>query len=66
MVEPMTHLKIFYIFAELNKKIIKEFSIQVFAHLIQNEPISDGTMVYVRLDSNGILLVLEVPKTNKT
>ena len=54
------HLKLLGVFAKLNEKIMKKFSVQIFTHLIQNKPIPDRAVMNVRLDPNRILLVLKV------
>ena len=56
------NLKLFHVFAQLNHEFKKEFSVQVFAHLVQYKPIANRAMMNVRFDSDRVFFVFKVPK----
>ena len=61
----MFSFHVFDVFAELDQKIVKEFSIQIFAHLIENEPVADGTVRDVAADQIKVFASLEISEINK-
>ena len=51
---------VFDIFAELNEKIVEELPVEIFAHLIENEPVTDRAVRDEALDQIQVLTSLEI------
>ncbi len=51
---------VLHVFAELYEKIIEKFSVKVFAHLIENEPIPDGAVSDETLDQIQVFTSFEI------
>ena len=60
------NLKLFHVFAQLNEEFIKEFSVQIFAHLVQDKPIADRAIMNVRFDSDRVFFVFKVSKGKRS
>ena len=51
---------VFDIFAELNEKVVEELPVEVFTHLIENEPVPDRAVRDEALDQIQVLTPLEI------
>ena len=54
-------LQIFYILTEFDEKVVEELSVEVLAHLVEDEPVADGAVGDVAADHVQVLASLEVP-----
>ena len=52
---------IFDILTEFDEKVVEELPVEVLAHLVEDEPVSDGAVGDVAADQIQVLTSLEVP-----